>query len=76
MGPTREQLAALGRQVAATAPEEIDCDALLDRVAAFLETTRRGATLPPELETVRQHLEVCPSCLEEFEALVRATGAE
>ncbi len=76
MEPTREQLAALARQLAATAPEEIDCEAVLDRVAAYLETRRPDEGLPPELEAVRQHLEVCPPCLEEFQALVRAVASE
>ncbi len=74
MEPTREQLAAIARQLASTAPQEIDCEAVLDRVAAYLETTRSEVTLPPELDAIRQHLEVCPSCLEEFQALVRAVA--
>ena len=72
MEPTREQLDALARQLAATAPDEIDCECVLDRVAAYLEASRAGAALPPELELVRKHLEVCPPCLEEFEDLVKA----
>ena len=76
MQPTREQLAALARQLAATAPDEIDCDAVLGRVGAYLEATRSGDEIAPELETVRQHLEVCPTCLEEFEALVRAMPSD
>ncbi len=76
MEPTQEQLAALARQLAATAPEEIDCQAVLDRVAAFLEARRSDLELPPELDAVRQHLEICPPCLEEFQALVRAVEPE
>ena len=76
MEPTREQLAALARQLASTAPEEIDCEAVLDRVAAYLEAKRSDVALPPELKSVGQHLEVCPACLEEFQALVRAVGSE
>ncbi len=76
MEPTREQLAALARQLASTALTEIDCEAVLDRVAAYLEATRSNVTLLPELEAVGQHLEVCPSCLEEFQALTRAVAPE
>jgi len=76
MEPTQEQLAALARQLAATAPQEIDCQAVLDRVAAYLEATRSNAGLSPELEAVRQHLEICPPCLEDFQALVRAVAPE
>ena len=76
MEPTREQLAALARQLASTAPEEIDCEAVLDRVAAYLEAKRSDMAIPPELEAVGQHLEVCPSCFEEFQALVRAASPD
>lgn len=74
MDPTREQLAALARQLAATRPQELDCNATLDRVAAYLEATQGNAALSPELEMVGQHLEVCPCCHEEFKALIRAYG--
>ncbi len=76
MEPTREQLAALARQLASTAPEEIDCEAVLDRVATYLEARQSDVGIPPELHAVRRHLEVCPSCLEEFQALVRAVEPE
>ena len=71
MQPSREQLALLARLVAETAPEEINCEEVLDRIAAFLES-HRGEPLPPELATIHQHLEICPECREEFEALLRA----
>jgi hypothetical protein len=76
MEPTREQLSALARQLAATAPHEIDCEVVLDRVASFVEATRSRDALAPELKEVAQHLEVCPSCLEEFQALLRALEME
>ncbi len=76
MEPNREQLAALAQQLASTAPEEIDCEAVLDHVAAYLEASQADATLPPELETVGQHLKICPACLEEFHALIRASVPE
>ena len=76
MEPTREQLAALARELASTAPEEIDCEAVLERVAAYLEAKESDVALTPELEMVRQHLEICPACLEEFQALIRASAPE
>ena len=75
MEPTPDQLAELARLVASTAPQEIDCDDVLDRVAAYLEAHHRDADLPDALREVRQHLEVCPQCREEFDALVQAEGA-
>ncbi len=72
MKSRREQLRDLLRTVAATEPQEIDCEELLARVAAYLESRAPGGELPPELELVAQHLEVCPDCREEYEALVLA----
>ncbi len=72
MEPTREQMKELLRLVSATRSEEFDCDQFLSNVGAFLECTGKRGDLPPELEAVRQHLEVCPACQEEFELLVQA----
>ena len=65
------ELRTLLRTVLATAPEEIDCDAFLERVAAFLEHAGSSPDLPERFQAVAQHLQVCPECLEEFEALLR-----
>ena len=72
MKSTRAQLEELLRVVAATEPEEIDCEELLASVGAYLESRAPGGELPRELELVAQHLEVCPDCREEYEALVAA----
>lgn len=69
MEPSREQLEHLARLISRTADLELDCGAILDRVATLLERSRDGAPLDPELEQVKQHLSVCPECLEEYEAL-------
>jgi len=67
----RRQLTELLRIVRATAPDEIDCDALLDRVATYLEALGPDGEIPPDLQAVAQHLEVCSECKEEFDALLR-----
>jgi hypothetical protein len=69
MEPDRERLAKLARMLAATAPEELDCESALDRLAALLERSRTGERLDDELLRTKQHLSVCPECVEEFEAL-------
>jgi hypothetical protein len=67
----RAQLLELLRAVMATAPEEIDCEEFLDRVGAFLEALGPDGWVPAELRAVSQHLEVCPECKEEFDALLK-----
>lgn len=66
---SKEQLEALAKATLATRPEEIDCDEWLARVGRFLEHEASGAPLPSDLLAVAQHLEVCPECDEELDAL-------
>ena len=70
----RHQLTELLRVVIATVPDEIDCDAFLDRVATYLEALGPDGKIPPELQAVSQHLEVCSECKEEFDALLKLHG--
>jgi hypothetical protein len=67
----RRHLTELLRIVMATAPDEIDCDAFLDRVATYLEALGPDGEIPPDLQVVSQHLEVCSECKEEFDALLK-----
>ena len=58
--------------VAHTLPDEIGCDecfALLDQVAELVLDGKPAAELMP---LVQAHLERCPDCREEFEALLDA----
>ena len=68
--PNEEKLSQLAQWIHETCAEEKDCDEILDRVAAYLEQ-RGGTNLSQELQSVEQHLRVCPECEEEFQALLR-----
>lgn len=74
MNPTDDQLAELAELLSATTNEEIDCDVLLNRVAAYLHATTDRRKMEEDLRQVGQHLKVCPECREEFEALFKAEG--
>lgn len=70
---TDEQLAEFARSLCETNEEELDCQQMLDRAAAFVEAA--GTTpdrMPEALRAVAQHLRVCPECREEIEMLLRA----
>lgn len=72
---TRDELVALLRLVELTEPREIDCEEFVARVAGYVE--RLGdAPAPPGARALLHHLEVCPECREELEALLRALGRE
>lgn len=68
---TTEHLTQLTHLLSATAAEEVDCDAVLDLLAAYLEHSAE-VELPPDLAAVDQHLRVCPDCYEEYQALLAA----
>lgn len=72
MPRTRDQLRDLLRLVSATEPDELDCDQVLQRLGALFETFARREEPTEKLAKVVQHLEVCPECREEFDALVRS----
>ena len=67
-----EQLRDLLKALLLTKPEEIDCDVFLSSVGELLETMERRDEPQAELTMALQHLEICPECREEFEALLRA----
>jgi hypothetical protein len=76
MRPTDEQLADLVRLLGATADQEIDCEQMLDRAAAYLKLLTERAAPNEYLRQVAQHLQVCPECHEEFVALIKAEGLD
>jgi len=70
MRTDRSQLRELLRLVERTAEREIDCGEFLGRVGAYLEHLGREEPAPTASAELAQHLEVCPECREEFEALL------
>jgi predicted anti-sigma-YlaC factor YlaD len=52
-----------------TREEELDCDACVERVAAYAEVRLAGLPTPEALRLVEGHLAVCGECREEFGAL-------
>ncbi|MEQ8764379.1 MAG: hypothetical protein RL885_10660 [Planctomycetota bacterium] len=69
---TPQELQRLLELLDVTHTDEIDCTEFLHRVAGYVERLEASGKLPPGYEDVAQHLEVCPECNEELEALYRA----
>lgn len=63
------RLSTLAGLLADTREQELDCDELLARVPAYLEALAASEVPAAAHVLIRQHLSVCPGCLEEFEAL-------
>lgn len=73
--PAKTLAAAALRMLAPTQDVELACDdvhALLDQ---FAEVVKRGEDAPKAMPLLQLHLDMCPDCREEFEALMRVLRA-
>ena len=68
-------LQALVRAAAQTRPDEIGCGACYDQLDAFAEAHLAGRDAAASLPLVARHLEMCPECYDEFEALLEGLRA-
>jgi hypothetical protein len=57
--------------LAITEEREISCDEVFAVLDQFAEAVLRGENILPFMPLVRQHLEMCPDCREEYETLLR-----
>lgn len=51
--------------------QEISCDDVFSVLDQFVEAVKRGENPLLLMPLVRQHLDMCPDCREEYEALLR-----
>ena len=51
--------------------QEISCDEVFVVLDQFVEAVHRGENVLLLMPLVRQHLDVCPACREEYETLLR-----
>ena len=52
-----------------TQEKEISCSECFDRVAHFVDVELSGKDAATEMPEVKQHLDQCPACREEYETL-------
>ena len=57
--------------IARTDENEIACDQVYAVLDQFAEAVQRGENVLTLMPLVRQHLEMCPDCREEYETLLR-----
>lgn len=62
--------------LAVTDEQEISCDDVHRVLAEFVELQQRGEDVAHLMPLVQKHLEICPDCREEHEALLRALEIE
>jgi len=62
----------LGHEIASTQEVEYDCSDVYRLLDQFAEAVLQGDNIGPWMPLIRAHLERCPDCRAEFEALMRA----
>lgn len=72
----QDKLGQLMRIIAATSPEELDCDECIELLDSFAEEMLAGKDASEAMPLVEKHLELCSYCHEEFEALLAALRAQ
>jgi len=71
----REMKDMLG-MIARTQEHEMACDEVYALIDQFAEMKLRGEDPTGLMPLIEQHLDMCPDCREEYEALVRALQAD
>ncbi len=71
----RDIFRMLVREIAETREVEIGCDECFEQVDRFAEMKLSGLAPGRAMTLVREHLEICGECREEFEALLAALEA-
>lgn len=69
---TTELLKKLIRVTQATHPDEIGCDDCFEELHEFAEMKLAGKSPEEAMPLVKDHLDRCQSCREEYEALLEA----
>ncbi len=59
------------KSLAMTEEHEISCDDVFAVLDQFVEAVMRGENVLIFMSLVRQHLDMCPDCREEYETLLR-----
>ncbi len=68
-------LKQLVRTIIATREDEIGCDDCFNELDRFVEVKLKGKNAAQAMPLVQHHLEMCPDCREEFQALLEAIQA-
>jgi len=64
------------KKLTLTKAQEISCDDVHAVLAEFAERKQQGQDIAHLMPQVEHHLELCPDCREEYEALLLAIEAE
>lgn len=69
---TRAQIDTLLQLVSGIKDDDLDCDGCFEKIAEFAETELAALSLSDAMLAVKTHLECCPCCTDEYQALLEA----
>jgi predicted anti-sigma-YlaC factor YlaD len=70
-----ETIQKMMSSIRSTREEELDCDHCFDELDRFIELKLSGKNAAEAMPLVQEHLDRCPPCREEYEALLEALKA-
>jgi hypothetical protein len=76
MNRSKDILRKLLDQIRLTQERELDCGEVFHVLDQYTEAVAAGQDPKVILPLVQQHLELCPDCFEEYEALLRVLQIE
>ncbi len=72
---SKDQISTLLALVANSSEDEMSCDGCFEHVAQFVETELTGAALCESMLMIKNHMQNCPCCNDEYNALMEAMAA-
>ena len=72
---SKDQISTLLSLVADATEDDISCDGCFEHVAQFVETELAGAEMSDSMLLIKNHMQNCPCCTDEYNALMEAMAA-
>jgi hypothetical protein len=69
-------LVSIGKAIETTSDDEFDCEQTNRLLDQFAEAALRGEDSAPWMDLIQAHLDRCPDCQAEFEALLHVLETE
>jgi hypothetical protein len=69
---TTQQIQTLVGLIVTTQPDELSCEGCFGQIGEFAEKALEGRKLSAGMQTIQRHLQQCPCCAGEYEALLDA----
>ena len=68
----KEQIQTLVGLIVTTETDQLTCDDCFGQIGEFAEHALEGRELSDGMKVIQRHLEQCPCCKGEYEALIEA----